>query len=195
MKDSFIHYGTVFISGASILALEILGTRMIGPYFGINLFLWTALLTVTLIALALGYFLGGRLADKKPSYRALSTLILLTAMWLFMLPYIAEPLAIVARDFGYRFGVVFVSLCLFTLPLSCLGCVTPYVLKLRVQSLANVATEAGNLYAFSTVASVLAALASGYYFIPFVGVKEFTHLIAVVLIFLSLTLFFYPDRK
>jgi len=154
MKDSFIHYGTVFISGACILALEILGAHMIGPYFGVNLFLWTALLTVTLIALVLGYFLGGRLADKKPSCRALSTLIFLTAVWLFMLPYIAELLSIVVRDFGYRFGVVFVSLCLFTLPLSCLGCVMPYVLKLRVQSLANVATEGGNLYAFSTVASV-----------------------------------------
>lgn len=195
MKDSLMHYGIVFTTGASILAIEILGSRMIGPYFGINLFLWTALLSITLIALALGYFFGGLLADYKPSYRVLATLILIAALWLSILPFITEPLSMFSRNFGYKFSVMLTALCLFTIPLSCLGCVTPYVLKLSVHSLDQVATKAGDLYAFSTVASVLSALATGFFFIPYVGVKELTYLLVLVLTLLATLLYCYDTKQ
>ncbi|MBT3815213.1 MAG: fused MFS/spermidine synthase [Methylococcales bacterium] len=195
MKNSLIHYGIVFTGGASILAIEILGSRIMGPYFGVNLFLWTALLSMTLIALALGYFWGGILADYKPSYKILATLIFIAALWLFILPHLTEPISTFSRNFGYKLSILFTSLCLFTIPLGCLGCVTPYVLKLRANSLNKVATDAGDLYAFSTIASVLAALATGYFFIPFVGVKEFTNLIALALTLLAVLLYFYGRKQ
>jgi hypothetical protein len=60
-------YAIVFIAGASILAIEILGTRILGPFYGVSLFLWSALITVTLAALSLGYAVGGQRADKTPA--------------------------------------------------------------------------------------------------------------------------------
>jgi hypothetical protein len=60
----FALYGTVVVAGAAVLAIEILGTRVLGPFYGVSLFLWSALITVTLVALSAGYWLGGRWADR-----------------------------------------------------------------------------------------------------------------------------------
>ena len=70
--QTFALYLAVFVSGASVLALEILGTRILGPFYGVSLFLWSALITVTLAALSVGYVVGGRLADRGELEQALA---------------------------------------------------------------------------------------------------------------------------
>src|SRR3954466_14229270 len=62
-------YGTVFACGAAVMVIEILGTRVIGPVFGVSLFIWSALIAVTLSSLAVGYYVGGALADRMPTRR------------------------------------------------------------------------------------------------------------------------------
>ena len=74
MKYKYL-YLLISISGASVLAIEILGTRILGPFYGVSLFLWSSLITVTLAALSVGYALGGRWADRGPSYFRLSLVL------------------------------------------------------------------------------------------------------------------------
>ena len=70
--NKFLLYFVVFICGGAVLAIEILGTRIIGPYYGVSIYLWSALISITLIALSVGYMIGGRIADKKKSLNTLT---------------------------------------------------------------------------------------------------------------------------
>lgn len=67
---------TAFVCGTIIMVVELIGSRVIGPYFGVSLFIWTALITVTLVALALGYWIGGKFADKNDNPSTLFALII-----------------------------------------------------------------------------------------------------------------------
>lgn len=176
----------VFVSGAAVLAVEILGTRVLGPFYGVSLFLWSALITVTLLALSLGYVLGGRLADRGPSPGRLGWLLLGAGAWLLLLPLLRDPVLRLAEPFGLRFAVLVAALLLFAPPLALLGMVSPYAIRLRAHSLGEVGRTAGDLYALSTVGSVLAALLTGFVLIPYVGVARLTALTGVLLVAVGL---------
>ncbi len=85
MKTWYL-YVLVFVAGASVLAVEILGTRILGPFYGVSLFLWSALITVTLAALSVGYILGGRWADKGPKITRLCYVVAGAGLWLLFVP-------------------------------------------------------------------------------------------------------------
>jgi len=84
-------YATVTITGAAVMILELLGTRIIGPFYGVSLYVWSSLIAVTLIALALGYFLGGMLADRYPAVR-LAHVIVLAALTTVAIPFLSGPI-------------------------------------------------------------------------------------------------------
>jgi len=175
-------YTVVFVAGAAVLAIEILGTRILGPFYGVSLFLWSALITVTLVALSAGYWLGGRWADRGAHLSRLGWLLAAAGVWLVGVPLIARPLLVVAEPFGLRLAVLVAAFVLFAPPLTLLGMVTPYAIRLRAASLAEVGRTAGNLYALSTLASVLAALATGFWLIPTVGVTRLLRLVGAMLL-------------
>ena len=181
MKYKYL-YLLISISGASVLAIEILGTRILGPFYGVSLFLWSALITVTLAALSAGYALGGRWADRGATYPRLSSLLCGAGAWLLVVPWIKHPLLHLAEPFGLRFAVLVAAMILFFAPLMLLGMVSPHAIKLRASSLEEIGRSAGNLYAISTAASVAAALATGFFLIPNVGVYRLTLAIGAVLI-------------
>jgi spermidine synthase len=182
-------YIVVFFCGGAVLALEILGTRIIGPFYGVSLFLWSALISVTLIALSAGYMIGGRLADKKKSLNTLALLIALPAMYILLLPFFRDFVMGLTGDFGLRTSVIISSFILFFPPLTFLGMVSPYVVKLRTETLEKLGTRAGDLYAVSTIGSVIAALFTGFILIPNIGVVRLTILIGILLLILSSIVF------
>ena len=173
MKNGYI-YVVVSVSGASVLALEILGTRILGPFYGVSLFLWSALITVTLAALSLGYAIGGRWADAGPKLKRLSLLLLLAGIWVILIPWLKRPVLLVAEPFGLRLAVLVAAAILFFPPLALLGMVSPFAIRLKASGIEVVGRTAGNLYAVSTVASVAAALLVGFFLIPSVGVTRIT---------------------
>jgi len=181
MKHKYL-YLSISVSGASVLAIEILGTRILGPFYGVSLFLWSALITVTLAALSAGYALGGRWADKGATYPRLSALLAGAGIWLIAVPWIRDPLLNLAEPFGLRFAALVAALILFFVPLMLLGMVSPYAIKLRTSRLEEVGRSAGNLYAVSTIASVIAALATGFFLIPNFGVYRLTIAVGAILI-------------
>jgi spermidine synthase len=181
MKNGFI-YIIVTVSGASVLAIEILGTRILGPFYGVSLFLWSALISVTLAALSLGYAVGGRWADKGPTLSRLSLLLLLAGVWVLAIPWLKRPVLLLAEPFGLRFAVLTAATVLFFPPLALLGMVSPYAIRLKASGIEVVGRTAGNLYAVSTIASVAAALATGFFLIPNLGISRLTVSIGLVLV-------------
>jgi len=173
MKNLFL-YLLVFISGAAVLAIEILGTRILGPFYGVSLYLWSALITVTLAALSVGYATGGRWADRGATMYRLCLIIAGAGAWLLLIPWTKQPILLLAEPLGLRFSVLLASFILFAPPLTLLGMVSPYAIKLRAKDLKEVGSTTGNIFAISTIASVISALLTGYFLIPNVGVRVLT---------------------
>ena len=175
-------YLVVLVAGAAVLAIEILGTRILGPFYGVSLFLWSALITVTLVALSAGYAVGGRWADRGATLPRLYVLLAAAGLWTLLIPWLRDPILIVTEPFGLRFAVLAAAFILFAVPLTLLGMVSPYAIQVRASSLHRVGTTAGDLYAVSTVGSVVAALLTGFVLIPNVGVVRLTLLTGGLLI-------------
>jgi spermidine synthase len=182
MRPHLLLYVIVSISGAAVLAIEILGTRMLGPFYGVSLFLWSALITVTLAALSVGYALGGRWADKGPSYSRLAIMLGGAGIWFLLCPWFREPLLHRLDPLGLRSGVLLAATLFFFFPLLLLGMVGPYAIRLRATNLGEVGRTAGDIYAISTVASVAAALLTGFILIPHVGVSRLVLWVGVLLL-------------
>ena len=181
MKGRYL-YVVVFVGGAAVLAIEILGTRILGPFYGVSLFLWSALITVTLVALSAGYAIGGRWADRGATPTRLYYLLLAAGLWTLCVPWLRDPILVVAEPFGLRFAVLVAAFILFAPPLTLLGMVSPYAIRVRASSLSVVGTTAGDLYAISTVGSVVAALLTGFVLIPSVGVGRLTLMTGALLL-------------
>ncbi len=194
MMAGFYLYAIVFISGAAVLAIEILGTRLLGPFYGVSLFLWSALITVTLAALSAGYWLGGRAADKGASPSRLCGLLGLAGAWLLLLPWLKYPILTLTEPLGLRPAVLIAALILFAPPLTLLGMVSPYAIRLCALRLDEVGRTAGNLYAFSTIGSVLSALLTGFLLIPNIGVNRLILAIGMVLL-ITAAVGFVLDKK
>lgn len=176
----------VVVSGASVLALEILGTRVIGPWYGVSLYLWSALIGVTLAALAAGYALGGRWADRRPDLARFSLLFVVAGLWTIILPWLKHPILAATEPLGVKVAVMSAATALFFPPLLVLGMVSPYAIRLKAARLEEVGTTAGNLYALSTLASVAAAVATGFVLIPRMGVSRLLFVTGALLLLTGL---------
>ncbi|MBI4721359.1 MAG: fused MFS/spermidine synthase [Chitinivibrionia bacterium] len=181
MMNCYIYFA-VIVCGASVLAIEILGTRLIGPFYGVSLYLWSALIGVTLAALSAGYAIGGRLADRGPKLGRFSLLIGLSGLWISANPWLRPPVLAATETVGLRAAVLITAIALFFPPLALLGMISPYAIRLKAAHLDEVGRTAGNLYALSTVASVVAAVGTGFFLIPNMGVSALTFLIGILLI-------------
>ncbi len=176
---------TTFVSGAVIMVVELLGSRIIGPSFGVSLFIWTSLITVTLVSLALGYWLGGKLADHKSSPTVLFTIILVAGLSLLLVPLIKSFIISNALFLGLRLGTLVSSSILFGPPLFLLGMVTPYIVKLSFEDKTTIGKTVGWLYAISTAGSVVGTVLTGFLLIPRLGVDNIVYLSSLVLISLN----------
>lgn len=172
----------IALAGGSTLALEILGTRILGPWYGVSLDLWSTLIATTLAALAAGYGLGGRLADRGAGVRGLATVLAVAGAWTLALPWMVAPLVKLATPLGLRSAMLALSVILFGPPLILLGMVGPLAIRLSARSLSEVGRVSGDVFAVSTLASVVAALATGFWLIPALGVRGLTLLIGSAVI-------------
>lgn len=164
-------HATVFLTGAAVMVIELLGTRLIAPFYGTSLYVWTSVIAVTLIALALGYYLGGRWADRA-TRTGLSLIIALAGVLTLIIPGLTGPVLLATDPLGLRWGSFVATLVLFTPSLLMLGMVGPFAVKMSTQSLDGVGGSTGAIYAVSTVGSVIGTLFLGFYLFPLVGTRE-----------------------
>jgi len=197
MKEKFYNYYlylTVFITGATVLMLEILGTRIIAPYFGSSLYVWSSLISITILSLAIGYFLGGWIADKKPDFKLFYLLVFLIGLAILIIPRVDSAVLVFASSFGVRFGSLVATFILFTIPMVMLGMISPFAIKLRAHTLDRVGITAGGLYALATMGGFVGAIATGFFLIPSIGIESIITIFAIILFVLA-AIWFLISRK
>lgn len=174
---------TVFMTGAGVIMLEVLGARIAGPYFGVGLYIWTALIAVTLVSLAAGYWLGGIYSDRYPRAGTMYGLIAGAGVAVALIPWLDDPVLVICYEtMEIRMGLLCGAFVLFAPALTLLGMVAPFALKLALADLDRAGRTAGALYAVSTMGSVAGAILAGYVLIPCVGVRNTLLVIAAVLL-------------
>lgn len=168
----FWPYLIVFVTGMAVLVLEILGTRIVGPFYGTTVFVWTSLIVVTLGALSLGYWWGGRMVDKEPKKQKLYLLIFGAGLF-FWLPMKIDQWILPATDkFGLKWGPLVSSLALFFIPLLLLGMVSPFVIRLTTKRVKDVGSTAGKIFALSTLGSIVGGLLAGFYLLDKLSISQ-----------------------
>ncbi len=177
----------VFVSGAVVMALELVSSRILAPVFGDSIFVWGALIGVVMAALALGYYLGGKMADKRPNYGTF-TLLLISAGVLIMLIPLSSPFILeltYISGVGDRYGPILASLLLVAAPTTLLGMVSPYSIRLSADNIVNLGGISGSLYSISTAGSIFGTFFTVFVLIPGFGVRQIVFSLGVALIIIA----------
>ncbi len=156
-----------FTCGAVVMVLEMVGSRVMAPYMGTSIVVWTALIGIVMASLAAGYWLGGRVADKSPTRSLLVKIILGAAAAIAVTALAANPLlAFITRAIPHIYaGAVVGALLVFTLPSVILGMVSPTIVKLATESLQTTGATVGGFSALSTAGSILGTFLGGFFLI------------------------------
>jgi len=168
----------VFVVGVSTLGAEIAAARLMAPFFGASTVVWANTIAVVLVALSVGYWFGGRLADRRPDLRSLCGLVVVASVLLGLVPVVADPflsLSVEAFDrvsVGAFAGSLFGVLVLVAAPVLLLGAVSPWAIRLKLRSVEGSGETAGRMYAISTVGSLVGTFASSLLLIPLVGTQR-----------------------
>ena len=174
-----------FVSGFCIMTIEMLGARILSPYFGGSLSVWGSIITIFMLALALGYLLGGRLSTRNPSANTYALFFICAAVFslsvIFFADFIMEPIFLAIED--PRYGSLFASIFLFFIPTSILGMISPYSVRLMVESEKDSGQMAGLLYFISTLGSAAGTLGTSFYFVLWFEVNQILWGSVIALIF------------
>ena len=179
---------SVFLCGAVVMVIELTGSRVLAPYLGTSLVVWTSLIGIILASLSLGYWWGGRVADRRPEARLLGRIILLAALATaaialtksFVLGFLQSQGA------GLHAAAVWSTLLLFAPPAVLLGMVAPFAVRLKLSDTQTSGRTAGNLYAISTIGSIVGTFLAGFVLIAWLGSTNILLLMAAVLALASL---------
>lgn len=157
---------SVFVNGALVLVVEILGARLIGPFFGTTIFVWSSLITVTLGGLAVGYFAGGVISKSELHNRLFFwSANALAGITLIMIPLLVGSAARLTENLGLRFGPLLTAFLLFLPFFFFEGLLAPLAIHIRAAE-RHTGMTAGALYAFSTTGSLVGALLAGFFLVP-----------------------------
>ncbi len=185
-----------FVVGAASLGTEIAAARLLAPYFGASTIIWANTIATVLVALSAGYWLGGKLADRRADLRGLCAVVLVASLLLALVPFVADPFlrlsvnALGSLSVGGFAGSLAAVLVLVAVPVMLLGTVAPYVSRLSVRSVNETGRTIGNLYAISTVGSLVGTFLAALLLIPTIG----THRTFIVFA-LSLALVSVPGLR
>lgn len=164
---ALIIYILASVGGFTIMSLQLLGGRMLASYFGSSIYVWGSIITVFMIALSVGYLLGGRLSLHRPSLGRFALIFLGAAVCLYPLVYFSEAIMvwIFDRIADPRYGSLVASSALFVLPTAIMGMISPYSVRMLVRTTQHSGQVAGVLYFVSTLGSALGTLATSFYFV------------------------------
>lgn len=182
---------TVVVAGSASLGAEMAASRLVEPYFGTSLFVWANIIGLILLYLTAGYYLGGRLADRYPDSRYLYLITGVAAIGLIAIPFISRPILLLSLNafatysIGAFLGSLLGTLLLFIVPITLLGCVSPYAIRLAVKHVEQVGNVSGSLYALSTVGSIVGTFLAVLVLIPTIGTARTLITFGLVLFIVS----------
>lgn len=178
----------VFVGGISSIAIEVSASRLIGPYFGSSTFIWANLIGLTLLYLSIGYVIGGRIADRWPSTRLLYMLTAIAGFSTAVIPYMSGPIlrsslaAFEDVNVGQFYGSLLGTLLLFAIPVTLLGCVSPFAVRVRTLSVESAGNTSGNLYSISTIGSIIGSVLPTFLLVPVFGTRNLFLILALALL-------------
>jgi hypothetical protein len=163
-----------FLSGFIIMSVELMGGRILAPYFGSSIYVWGSIITVFMLSLSIGYLCGGRLSLREPTLKRYGSFFVIAAVLLLPLVLFGNQLmeAVFLRVEDPRYGSLLISMLLFFLPTAVLGMIAPYSVRLLVSDSHSSGNVAGMLYFISTLGSALGTLGTSFYFVLWFEVNQ-----------------------
>ena len=187
----------VFVAGAVLMGLEMTGSRVLAIHFGSSIYVWGAIIGVFLAALSIGYYSGGMIADRRPTFAPLNALLLIAGGWLMLIPFYANPVCrlILRLSLGERAGPLLATFILFGGPSVLLGMVSPYAVRLAAETVERIGNVSGSLYALSTFGSIAGTLLTAFWLVPAIGVRVLLQILGLCLLVLPLIVITSSRRK
>jgi predicted membrane-bound spermidine synthase len=185
-------YFAVFTSGMTSLAVELSASRLLGPAFGVSNLVWASIIGLILIYLTFGYFIGGRWADRSPYPRTLYTVLVWAGFTTGLVPIIAHPVITWAADafdqlqVAALFGSFTAVLILFIVPVTLLGTISPFAIRLAIDDPTRAGSVSGRIYAISTLGSFIGTFLPVLVLTPTIGTTYTFIVFAVFLILVAL---------
>ncbi|MCA9832637.1 MAG: fused MFS/spermidine synthase [Thermomicrobiales bacterium] len=182
----------VFVGGLVSIGAEICATNLIAPYFGESTFIWATVIGLTLTFLAIGYHFGGKLADRYPQLALLYLTGAIAAIAIGLLPYVAQPIlsrsltAFADYDVGAFYGALIGILLLLAIPITLLGFVSPFAVRLTIDAVDNSGGTAGSIYALGTIGSIAGSFLPVLLLVPWIGTRRTFLVLSLLLLVPSL---------
>lgn len=182
----------VFTGGAVSIGSEIAASRLLAPFFGTSTYIWATIIGLVLIFLSLGYVIGGRLADRFPDANILYGITAVAALLVGLVPVLTRPILAASLEAFSSFAVgafyasLVGSILLFSIPVTMLGCVSPFAIRLTMRSLDGAGNTAGGLYALGTFGSIIGTFVPTFLLIPRIGSFRTFYLFSIVLLAVSI---------
>ena len=179
------------------MAYEIIGSRMLGPFVGTSMIVWSSIIGIILLSLSLGYYYGGRIADKHPDHKRLSMIIAGAGAFILISLLFKNSLleTLILNIENIYFVSLISSLVLFSIPAVLLGMVSPFAARLKIKDKKTAGATVGYLYAISTIGSITGTFFAGFYLIPGYKLSQILLILSVILITLALYLFLMHQKN
>jgi len=192
MRNSLL-FLLAFIAGFSIMAVELLAGRILSPYFGGSVYVWGSVITVYMLALSLGYLLGGRWSMNQPNLYKFGSLFIVAMLLTLPIAWLDIPILdwMSERIDDPRYGSLMASLALFSLSTIVLGMISPYAIRLLVEEKDSSGQTAGRLYFVSTFGSAAGTLMTSFYLVLWMEIRTIILLVCTLLLLGGLTVFSY----
>ena len=171
---NFLLYVIAFIVGFVMMGYEILGVRVLAPFYGTSVYVWGAAISIFLAGLSIGYALGGRIAEHRADGKILAVLVAVPALLIILFPFYGYGFGnmIFALELDSRFGALLQSLMLFFIPSIFIGLLLPIIIEILALKTRKVGSAAGNVYSVSTAGSIIGTLFVSFYLISWTGVSN-----------------------
>lgn len=178
----------VFLAGAAVMILEIIGSRLLAPYLGTSLPVWTGIIGVVLAALSFGYWSGGKIADKRADMPTLALILLFVGLCVGATSIIDAPVLslINLMHLPLSLSATLATLLLLAPASVFLGIISPYAVRLKLQALQATGRTVGNLSALSTIGSIAGTFLSGFFLLGYLGTHKILIVLTILLLLLSL---------
>ena len=183
-----------FIEGATVMAVELFGAKMMTPYYGSSLIVWTTVIGITLLCLTIGYFLGGRLSMKYKAQNLVFVQLMISALLIGIMPIIAHSVLKFTGDFNFYVGAVLSAILLFGFPLIFLGSTSPVIILLATKDVKKSGKNAGFVYSISTIGGIFMTFLLGFFIIEEYGITIPNMFVSGILLIMTALLLFRNSR-
>lgn len=175
----------IFAEGATVMAVELCGAKLMAPVYGNSLYVWATILAITLSALAFGYYAGGVLTKRITLTQTLYNVITFACISIALMPFIAAYILPHVSYLPFTAAVIISACLLIMAPVFFLGCTSPLFIRINSDSLETAGLVSGKVYALSTIGGIISTFICGFIFIPSLGLKTTLLSYATVLFIIS----------